>query len=243
MSIKVLSKQCACLPTWLRAPDDECKTCTFCTEPFADEACFVRYWMYSCCSNKSRAHVIGIALHEQCTQPYQEHMENMDYLRFVEPCPISPEHLPKEYVEKMLAECREKHKPLGSWCANCNVAHQEGTKFFRCTACHCVHYCSQACQRRDWPLHKEFCRAKCTSDPEVGLPDTNSRKACPCLTKKERIYHDREGTGLCSNPSCDKCVFPPYTLNFCLTECTRAKGKFHFIQTQFCTVDCQEEGI
>ena len=28
-----------------------------------------------------------------------------------------------------------------------------------CTACKCVAYCSRPCQKRDWPTHKNMCKA------------------------------------------------------------------------------------
>lgn len=242
--VRETSQQCACIPTWLRAPTDEGKTCFFCTKEFTkDEARFLCYWMYSCCSSQTRVHAVGHALHDECTRPYQEHLERMDYLRFIYRCPISPLHLSPDRVDKMRLDCRTKHKPLGTWCDNCHVAHQEGTKFFRCMACHAVHYCSVACQRANWANHKEFCRAKSSSDPEIGLPDKNPKEACSCLTEKERIMHEREGTGLCSNSPCSNCVFPPYVLSFCMTQCTKNQGKWHFISTQYCTVDCREANM
>ena len=39
-------------------------------------------------------------------------------------------------------------------CAHCT---RPGTK--RCSRCKKVWYCSQACQRKQWPLHKEICYA------------------------------------------------------------------------------------
>ena len=34
---------------------------------------------------------------------------------------------------------------------------QEQTRFKSCQACRCAHYCSRACQKADWPRHKNNC--------------------------------------------------------------------------------------
>lgn len=237
-------KQCHCIPTWLRVPDEEGKVCSFCIKPFGnDETRLLCHWLYSCCASLTRVHCLSHSLHVECTAAYHEHMERMDYVRFIERSVCHPECLTPQGMEKMRLDCRTKHQPLGSWCANCMVARQEQTKFFRCMACHAVNYCSLACQKQNWSNHKAFCRAKSTSDPELGLPDKSTEKACPCISGNELVMHERQGTGLCSYPPCNNCVFPPYFPSMCVAECALKKGKWHMIITQYCTVDCQEANM
>jgi hypothetical protein len=46
-------------------------------------------------------------------------------------------------------------------CANlrcANLAGDPGARGRRCGGCHLVRYCSEACSRADWEVHKATCR-------------------------------------------------------------------------------------
>ena len=43
-------------------------------------------------------------------------------------------------------------------CKSCWDEGQPDKPLLRCTGCKCVYYCSQKCQKKDWPAHKEECR-------------------------------------------------------------------------------------
>ncbi|KAK3783090.1 hypothetical protein RRG08_054982 [Elysia crispata] len=52
----------------------------------------------------------------------------------------------------------------------CTNMEQEIREFSICGRCHEARYCGQACQERDWPTHKRFCREKRRHVREL-LPD------------------------------------------------------------------------
>jgi hypothetical protein len=43
-------------------------------------------------------------------------------------------------------------------CAECKQVPAHGTKLKHCSVCFCVSYCSAACQRANWPSHKNVCQ-------------------------------------------------------------------------------------
>ncbi len=42
-------------------------------------------------------------------------------------------------------------------CANCEEVFDETVKLSKCGKCKVMHYCSEECQKEDWPRHKEEC--------------------------------------------------------------------------------------
>merc|ERR1712098_190216 len=43
-------------------------------------------------------------------------------------------------------------------CANCGTSEKSEKQFKKCSRCGFVFYCSKACQRSDWPNHKQICK-------------------------------------------------------------------------------------
>merc|ERR1712098_81257 len=43
-------------------------------------------------------------------------------------------------------------------CANCGVLEKSEKQFQKCSRCGFVFYCSKACQKSDWPNHKQICK-------------------------------------------------------------------------------------
>jgi uncharacterized C2H2 Zn-finger protein len=43
-------------------------------------------------------------------------------------------------------------------CANCKVLEKSEKQFLKCSRCGFVFYCSKACQRNNWPSHKQICK-------------------------------------------------------------------------------------
>ena len=154
---------CSCIPTWLaeQSPHKDCKLCGFCKIDFSTrETMLLCHWMYPCSSNLTKAHVITVPLHIHCVTAYHEYMEKNDYVRFLERIIISVDKLTQTQREELLAQCRSKHQPTGIFCGGCHVASQKGLKFFTCSKCLSVAYCSAACQKKNWPEHKDFCKTK-----------------------------------------------------------------------------------
>lgn len=50
-------------------------------------------------------------------------------------------------------------EPTPTGCFKCHSLHPAGGEgaLQRCSRCHLARYCSAACQRSDWPLHKQVC--------------------------------------------------------------------------------------
>ncbi|KAI9021327.1 hypothetical protein DFJ74DRAFT_723945 [Hyaloraphidium curvatum] len=45
----------------------------------------------------------------------------------------------------------------GVWCSACGASSPQREGFKRCSRCKLAHYCSKACQIKDWPGHKKNC--------------------------------------------------------------------------------------
>merc|ERR1712098_470382 len=45
-------------------------------------------------------------------------------------------------------------------CANCGVFEESEKQFQKCSRCGFVFYCSKACQKSDWPNHKQICKIR-----------------------------------------------------------------------------------
>ena len=43
-------------------------------------------------------------------------------------------------------------------CTNCQKKEKSEKDFKKCSRCSSVYYCSKACQRADWPIHKNICK-------------------------------------------------------------------------------------
>jgi hypothetical protein len=77
-------------------------------------------------------------------------------------CEQYAELLHKEYVPK------DQTQPMKRFCATClKTKAKDKIPLFRCGDCYSPHvrYCSRACQKMDWKLHKTFC-ASLKTHPE-----------------------------------------------------------------------------
>merc|ERR1712098_443921 len=52
-----------------------------------------------------------------------------------------------------------KNRALVS-CANCRTSEKSEKQFQKCSRCRSVFYCSKACQKSDWPNHKQICKIR-----------------------------------------------------------------------------------
>ena len=50
-----------------------------------------------------------------------------------------------------------KTRPKTGVCHTCKERKERSSMFF-CTGCHGQQYCSEECQLKDWPIHKDMCR-------------------------------------------------------------------------------------
>ncbi|KAJ7435785.1 hypothetical protein B0H11DRAFT_2112715 [Mycena galericulata] len=67
-------------------------------------------------------------------------------------------------------------------CNGCETAESDVAAFKRCAGCHLVSYCDSHCQKADWPVHKELCRAHEKSKNEVrafGAKFPKKKRATP----------------------------------------------------------------
>ncbi|KAF9485100.1 hypothetical protein BDN70DRAFT_890495 [Pholiota conissans] len=58
---------------------------------------------------------------------------------------------------RSMKDLKKTVKDICHCCMRCNVREPVARSFKTCGKCHSVHYCSQECQKLDWPSHKERC--------------------------------------------------------------------------------------
>ncbi|TFK68531.1 SET domain-containing protein [Pluteus cervinus] len=82
---------------------------------------------------------------------------------------------------------------LSSYCSACfGPAPPSGLK--RCTQCRTIHYCSAACQTRDWTLHKRECPA--LQDWAKASPNAESLVPSDAVRSLARILWGKQKKGL-----------------------------------------------
>lgn len=85
---------------------------------------------------------------------------------------------------------------LPSRCSHCYRAPDDldgrsssSKQLLQCSLCHIVQYCSPACQKHDWPVHKKECaalrRAAKASGKKRSVPDTPVRALARLLWTRE----------------------------------------------------------
>ena len=55
-------------------------------------------------------------------------------------------------------------------CAACGVSPSGNTKLLTCSGCHVARYCSPACQRSHWKVHKPDCKAAAAAAAAAHVP-------------------------------------------------------------------------
>merc|ERR1712098_496274 len=64
----------------------------------------------------------------------------------------------ESYAEKMKSDRLVGNFRALVKCANCGVLEKSEKEFQKCSRCGFVFYCSKACQKSDWPNHKQICK-------------------------------------------------------------------------------------
>lgn len=70
-----------------------------------------------------------------------------------------------EATPPQLLPCEPALQPA-RYCSRCG---KEPETLRTCSQCHIAMYCSQPCQRSDWPLHKQFCNKWATEKGRVTI--------------------------------------------------------------------------
>ena len=81
-------------------------------------------------------------------------------------CYSQPDHgLCRQAVHSSGPQTSSTGAALAHECAACSATHGQGNadagqsgKLLICSACHSEHYCSRACQRSHWCVHKHACK-------------------------------------------------------------------------------------
>merc|ERR1712098_459837 len=106
--------------------------------------------------NAMRAEILTV---QSISQIILESEQSEFFLKFVSDLPEKPALIPTEsQVENM-----KSHRFVGNFralvkCASCGVLEKLEKEFQKCSRCGFVFYCSKACQKSDWPNHKQICK-------------------------------------------------------------------------------------
>jgi len=84
--------------------------------------------------------------------------------------------------------------------AACGKLEGDGTRFSLCSGCKAVRYCSRACQKADWKIHKARCQSS-VSEQQKGQPTGSGKNRLAVITHyfkghAEEITAMAEGMGL-----------------------------------------------
>ncbi|KAJ3517319.1 hypothetical protein NLJ89_g591 [Agrocybe chaxingu] len=91
------------------------------------------------------------------------HPENQPYFREIA--------APKKVI-------REGRNNIAAACSGCTKLNTDGgADLLKCSRCKIAWYCSRECQKKDWPIHKLFCKESSSSIPKM----LNSLMANPLL--------------------------------------------------------------
>lgn len=69
--------------------------------------------------------------------------------------------------------------PKGSENQTCDDCGTVGPGMMRCGRCQSVWYCTKACQRKSWKLHKKLCSAPDAAEGEAAQQQHKAEKPCP----------------------------------------------------------------
>jgi len=104
-------------------------------------------------------HQFILAILKSTSQIILESGQRELLLKLVADLPEKSLILPSE----SFAECLKSSSVFGKVralvkCANCKNLEKLEKEFQKCSRCGLVFYCSKACQRNDWPNHKQLCK-------------------------------------------------------------------------------------
>ena len=69
--------------------------------------------------------------------------------------------------EFLVAQCSDASRKNLWFCWHCHSEESKDVHLFSCGTCRVATYCSQRCQKKDWPLHKLKCKSFLAADPAV----------------------------------------------------------------------------
>lgn len=239
-----MKKGCACLSDWWikLTQAAHAGTCSQCSEAMPDQKKPNQPVLLVLCANDTNVqHFVELDIHNRCIGAFR-----VEYFRkkrnLLYPMVVLVNTPFEVLLQKVLA-----HIPVQSRCGGCGAYEQERVRFDHCSGCKSVTYCDAECQLKDWPEHRVFCEKRqasmATIEFEAPTKEDFTIDVC-CLNQKQATQIRREGSNLCSNPTCENvvaypCVCTRYTIPCKVPE--KSGFKVHSIGTYFCNIVCQKD--
>lgn len=239
---------CTCLPRWMKEYIQcaHMNTCCQCRQPFArDVARYGGSLMIPCGRIPGRVHIAMVEFHGECTQAWHQAFNTGIEGKLCDYVPLTPgdgsddNDGRRQAFARWREQCLERHKLILAFCAGCGLQAQEHCRFFACSGCKKVRYCSSACQHAHWPSHKLECKPQRKGPVEREPIDETQR--CACFTAYETALFERSFTNLCSRAECTNIVDGAVPVSMYFGECGHKRKDIpsHIIATKYCSQKCQ----
>lgn len=87
--------------------------------------------------------------------------------------------------------------PQTKQCMACGEKESQSKKLLRCSRCKDSYYCSAKCQRKFWPIHKQYCKQLISDDYKITPRSSRSAEFARGETREADVRIDSNGNHIC----------------------------------------------